>query len=83
MGYPRVRIAPIVGWSGGLGVSVFMEPLMERCSSVVHLSGVRRSVSSLVLFSWQDLGSSAEVQPVNRLETYSHRCRPIQAPCGL
>ena len=48
MGYPRVRIAPIVGWSGGLGVSVFMEPLMERCSSVVHLSGVRRSVSSLV-----------------------------------
>ena len=56
-----------------------MEPLMERCSSVVHLSGVRRSVSFLVLFLWQDGG----VWPVNRLQTYVHRCRPTQAPCGL
>ena len=23
------------------------------------------------------------VLPVNRLQTYTHRCRPTQAPCGL
>ena len=32
---------------------------MERCSSVADRSGVRRSVSFLVLFSWQDLGGLA------------------------
>ena len=39
------------------------------------------SSGSFLFFS--ALGSALGVLPVNRLQTYIHRCRPTQAPCGL
>ena len=75
VGYPGVRIAPVVDWSGGFH-GAFDGTVFQCCSPVgCETAGLDSGSISLT-----GLGG---VLPVNRLQTYIHRCRPTQAPCGL
>ena len=63
MGYPRVRIAPIAGWSGGLGVRVHgaFDGTVFQCCSPVGCEAV--GLVSGSIFFWPDLGSSVRLYP--------------------